>query len=84
VGVFGPGSARPADNHSLIVEFLTNDVDADYARLRESHDVAVQFVNEPTEMPWGNRSMLLRDPDGTLINLFTPVTEPAIAKWATR
>jgi len=35
VGVFGPGSARPADNHSLIVEFLTNDVDADYARLRE-------------------------------------------------
>ncbi len=84
VGVFGPGSARPADNHSLILEFLTNDVDADYARLRDSHAVAVQFVNEPTEMPWGNRSLLLRDPDGTLINLFTPVTAPAIAKWATR
>jgi hypothetical protein len=28
-------------------------------------------------MPWGNRSLLLRDPDGNLVNLFTPVTEPA-------
>lgn len=84
VGVFGPGAARPADNHSLIVEFLTADVDADYTRLRNSDDVAVQFVNEPTDMPWGNRSLLLRDPDGTLINLFTPLTPPAIAKWATR
>jgi len=23
-------------------------------------------------MPWGNRSMVLRDPDGGLVNLFTP------------
>ncbi|GMA87511.1 glyoxalase [Angustibacter aerolatus] len=36
---------------------------------------------EPTDMPWGNRSMLVRDPDGALVNLFTPVTEAARAKF---
>lgn len=30
------------------------------------------FVNEPTTMPWGNRSLLLRGPDGNLVNFFTP------------
>lgn len=31
-------------------------------------------VTEPTTMPWGNRSLLFRDPDGNLVNFFTPVT----------
>ncbi|REH45910.1 putative enzyme related to lactoylglutathione lyase [Kutzneria buriramensis] len=79
VALFGPGAARPADNHSLIVEFLVDDVDAEYKRLV---DRSVDVVAEPTDMPWGNRSLLVRDPDGTLVNLFTPVTEQAIAKWS--
>jgi hypothetical protein len=33
-------------------------------------------------MPWGNRSVLLRDPDGNLVNLFTPVTPDAAARVA--
>ena len=36
-----------------------------------------EFVNEPTTLPWGNRSLLFRDPDGNLVNLFTPVTAEA-------
>ena len=32
-------------------------------------------------LPWGNRSLLLRDPDGNLVNLFTPVTPDAIEKF---
>lgn len=75
VALFGPGSARPADNHTAIIEFMVPDVDADYRRLRDSVE---DFVNEPTTMPWGNRSLLLRDPDGNLINLFTPVTAEAV------
>jgi hypothetical protein len=31
-------------------------------------------------MPWGNRSLLLRVPDGTLVNLFTPVNDGARAR----
>ncbi|MDX6235491.1 MAG: hypothetical protein QOG10_306, partial [Kribbellaceae bacterium] len=40
----------------------------------------LEFVQEPTTMPWGNRSVLLRDPDGNLVNLFTPVTPEAAAR----
>jgi hypothetical protein len=32
-------------------------------------------------MPWGNRSLLLRDPDGNLVNFFTPVSAEAIRKF---
>src|SRR6516165_6421007 len=34
VGLFGAGSARAADNHSLIIEFRVDDVDAEYTRLK--------------------------------------------------
>ncbi|WP_335978294.1 VOC family protein [Streptomyces sp. CA2R106] len=77
VPLFAPGSARPAANHSAIIEFLVPDVDAAYRDLAGS-----DFVNEPTTMPWGNRSLLLRDPDGTLVNLFTPVTAAARERFA--
>jgi len=40
------------------------------------------FVTEPTTMPRGNRSLLFRDPDGNLVNFFTPVTPAAIEKFA--
>ncbi len=79
VGLFGPGSVRAADNHTAIIEFLVEDVDAEFERLRGWLDVV---VTAPTTMPWGNRSLLLRDPDGTLVNLFTPVTAEAVKKFA--
>jgi predicted enzyme related to lactoylglutathione lyase len=78
VALFGAGSARPADNHTAILEFLVDDVDAEYERIRQA---PTEFVNEPTTMPWGNRSLLIRDPDGNLVNLFTPVTPGARAKF---
>jgi uncharacterized glyoxalase superfamily protein PhnB len=68
--LFAPGAARPADNHSVIIEFLVDDVD----RVRQNlAGIVADFVNEPTTMPWGNRSLLFRDPDGNLVNFFTPV-----------
>jgi predicted enzyme related to lactoylglutathione lyase len=79
VPLFGPGSARPADNHTVIVEFLVDDVDGVYKNLA---GFVGDFVNEPTTMPWGNRSLLFRDPDGNLVNFFTPVTAAAIEKFA--
>jgi hypothetical protein len=32
-------------------------------------------------MPWGNRALIFRDPDGNLVNLFTPVTQDARRKF---
>ncbi len=79
VPLFAPGSARPADNHSVIIEFLVDDVDRVHENLT---GFVADFVNEPTTMPWGNRALLFRDPDGNLVNFFTPVTPAAIAKFA--
>ncbi|MFG2514196.1 VOC family protein [Streptomyces sp. NPDC048584] len=79
VPLFAPGSARPADNHSVITEFLVDDVDRVHQNLT---GFVTDFVCKPTTMPWGNRSLLLRDPDGNLVNFFTPVTPAAIAKFA--
>lgn len=79
VAMFGPGSAGPADNRSVIIEFMVDDVDAEHRRLQ---NLGVEIVTAPTTMPWGNRSLLFRDPDGNLVNFFSPVTPEAIKKFA--
>src|SRR5580693_1758825 len=68
-------AARPADNHTVIIELLVDDVDEEFERLTT---VVSEWVQEPTTMPWGNRSILFRDPDGNLVNLFAPVTTPLV------
>lgn len=78
VSLFGPGCAEPAANRTAIIEFIVDDVDAEYQRLREHLS---EVVTEPTTMPWGNRALLFRDPDDNLVNLFTPATDKARAKF---
>jgi catechol 2,3-dioxygenase-like lactoylglutathione lyase family enzyme len=71
----GPGIADAASNRSMIIEFRVDDVDAAYQRLIDFLGNAI--VQKPTTMPWGNRSLLFRDPDGNLVNFFTPITPEA-------
>jgi len=78
VALFAAGAAVPAANRSAILEFRVADVDEAYGRLRDRLDEVVQA---PTTMPWGNRSLLFRDPDGNLVNLFAPVTPEAVRKF---
>ena len=73
--LFGGDVARPADNHTAIIEFRVDDVDAEYQKLKDV--IGASLVQEPTTMPWGNRSLLFRDPDGNLVNFFAPVTAAA-------
>jgi catechol 2,3-dioxygenase-like lactoylglutathione lyase family enzyme len=75
--LFGAGAARPADNHTAIIEFRVDDVDREFSKLKGVID---EFVQEPTTQPWGNRSLLFRDPDENLINFFTPVGAEAKKK----
>ncbi|GAA2570068.1 VOC family protein [Winogradskya consettensis] len=79
LALFAPDFAAPAANRSVITEFLVDDVDAVFAGLADSDPDVVQA---PTTMPWGNRSLLIRDPDGNLVNFFTPVTAAAKVKFA--
>ncbi|CAH0305498.1 hypothetical protein SRABI27_04908 [Pedobacter sp. Bi27] len=75
---FGEGVAQPGNNKSIIIEFLVENVDDDYERIK---DLTGDIVQKPTTMPWGNRSLLFRDPDGNLINFFTPVSDQAKKKF---
>jgi predicted enzyme related to lactoylglutathione lyase len=68
------GAVKPAANQSVIIELLVEDVDASYEQLK---GFVEEIVQEPTTMPWGNRSLLFRDPDGNLLNFATPVTPEA-------
>lgn len=64
------GGAWPAaSNRSVILEFEVADVDADRARI---DGLVGDWLQQPKDMPWGNRSMLFRDPDGNPINIFSP------------
>ena len=80
VGVFKEGIAAPAANRTVTLEFRVADVDAEFARIKDK--VAVEF--EPKTMPWGNRTTQFRDPEGTLIALFAPVTDAAKARFGSR
>jgi catechol 2,3-dioxygenase-like lactoylglutathione lyase family enzyme len=72
-------AARPAANHTVIVEWIVDDVDAEFQRLQP---IVSQWEQAPTQMPWGNKSILFRDADGNLINLFTPVSPEAIERFS--
>ena len=80
VALFKEGSAAPAANRTAILEFQVGDVDAEFARLKDEVDV----VHEPKMLPWGNRATQFRDPEGTLVSLYTPVTEAAKKRFGGR
>ena len=80
VPLFKEGSAEASANRSAILEFRVDDADAEFARLKDK----VEVVHEPKVMPWGNRTAQFRDPEGTAVSLFTPVTDAAKARFAAR
>ena len=52
----------------LMLDFMTADVDAEHQRIAELN---VEWVMPVTTQPWGNRSMIFRDPRGNLVNVFS-------------
>ncbi|WP_137009980.1 VOC family protein [Aquitalea aquatilis] len=65
---FNAGAASAAANQSAILEFEVEDVDTVFERMTS---IGTTIVMPTTTMPWGNRSLLLRDPDGNLVNVFS-------------
>jgi catechol 2,3-dioxygenase-like lactoylglutathione lyase family enzyme len=64
-----PGSAEPAWNKSVILEFQVADLDKEYVRLQS---LVQTLVKPPTTQPWGTRSIYFRDPDGNLVDFYMP------------
>ncbi len=75
----GDAVAKAASNQTAIIEFMVADVDAVFTNSKGL--IQANLIQEPTTMPWGNRSLLFRDPDGNLVNFFTPVSPEAMKKF---
>ena len=69
---------RAAANRTAIVEFVVEDVESLLTFMKAELGNDLDIVQAPTMMPWGNLSVLIRDPEGSLINLYTPVTPQAV------
>lgn len=80
VALFKVGSAEPAANRTAILEFQVEDVHAEFSRLKDRAEV----VHEPKLMPWGNCTAQFRDPEDTLVSLYTPETEAARKRFGSR
>jgi predicted enzyme related to lactoylglutathione lyase len=52
----------------IILDFKAGDVDAEYERIAA---LGVAWVMLPTTQPWGNRSMIFKDPGGNLVSVFS-------------
>ena len=52
----------------IILDFLAEDVDAEYPRIAA---LGADVVMPPATQPWGNRSMIFRDPAGNPVNVFS-------------
>jgi predicted enzyme related to lactoylglutathione lyase len=64
-GLSAPGRIR---RDGIILDFGVGDVDAEYPRIAA---LGVNWVMPPTTQPWGNRSMMFRDPAGNLVNVLS-------------
>jgi catechol 2,3-dioxygenase-like lactoylglutathione lyase family enzyme len=64
-----PGSTAAASGN-FTLEFRVADVDARHEGLAAQ---GVEILKPPTTQPWGRRSVLLRDPDGNIVNLYQEV-----------
>jgi predicted enzyme related to lactoylglutathione lyase len=63
-----PDAHVPGGTDEIVLDFVADDVDAEYPRIAA---LGVDWVMPPTTQPWGNRSMIFRDPAGNLVNVFS-------------
>ena len=61
VGTAGAGGA--------IVTFVVKDCDQIY---QLAQNIGADIISAPTDMPYGQRRMLLKDPDGTVLDISAP------------
>jgi predicted enzyme related to lactoylglutathione lyase len=62
-----PGGLGASRGESIL-DFAVEDIDHEYRRVDA---LGVDWVLLPMTQPWGKRSMIFRDPEGHLVNVFS-------------
>jgi predicted enzyme related to lactoylglutathione lyase len=70
---FKPDSMRDRKADGLLVAFVVDNIDAEYARLQEE---GVTITTPIQTEPWGERFFQVTDPNGVVIQLVQWMTEP--------
>lgn len=80
VALFKTRTLHPAENRTAVDEFEVEELHAEYALLKDE----IEVVLEPKLVPWGNMTAQFRNPEGTLVALYMPVTNEAKKRFTTR
>jgi uncharacterized glyoxalase superfamily protein PhnB len=74
IRLFERHAGTTVTNRSIILDFEVDDVDLERTRL---DGIVSDWILEPKTQPWGNRTMMFRDPDGNPVDVFSrPSTRP--------
>jgi predicted enzyme related to lactoylglutathione lyase len=66
---FGLDIMHSAANASVLIEFEVDNIDAEYQRLQR---LPVEWVQKLTTFPWEMRAFYIRDPEGNVVNFYSP------------
>ncbi len=64
-GYQGPPGLRQGE---IVLDFSVFDVDREFERIGR---LGVDWIQPPTDQPWGARAMVFRDPEGHPVNVFS-------------
>lgn len=63
-----PENARRVENDSLFIGLQVSAIEVIHERAKAAD---VEIVREPADRPWGGRGLVIRDPNGVAINVYT-------------
>lgn len=74
LGTFKPASIAGSAGQGMLIAFVVDDVDIEFARIAEA---GATVVTEPETEPWGERYCQFADPNGIVWQLVHWVSAPA-------
>ncbi|AYA26936.1 Glyoxalase-like domain-containing protein [Rhodococcus rhodochrous J3] len=74
LSTFKPESVAGPAGQGMLIAFVVDDVDTEFARIAEA---GATVVTEPETEPWGERYCQFADPNGIVWQLVHWVSEPA-------
>ena len=64
------GAAISGNAGGAILTFVVGDVEAAFAKAK---DIGADIIEKPTDLPYGQRRLMLRDPAGTAVDISAPI-----------
>ncbi|MEU5843227.1 VOC family protein [Rhodococcus sp. NPDC047139] len=74
LGTFKPASIAGSAGQGMLIAFVVDDVDTEFARIA---DAGATVVTPPETEPWGERYCQFADPNGIVWQLVHWVSDPA-------